>query len=150
MQKENNEVKEVHEKKFHKENKDNRENRKKLLEEKVRPVFQNHVITYRGSYSNTINSAKNSSSSIQVEREIDLMTNINVYGAAIWNNSGYDIGMDNHQYSLFRLKPSLINTSDYWLRNIENGYFLRVAMTGFSGNYSASLKNGVRPRFLIG
>ena len=48
MQKENNEVKEVHEKKFHKENKENRDNRKKLLEEKVISIGRVTKVTKGG------------------------------------------------------------------------------------------------------
>ncbi len=50
MQKENNEVKEVHEKKFHKENKENRDNRKKLLEEKVISIGRVTKVTKGGRH----------------------------------------------------------------------------------------------------
>ncbi len=73
-------------------------------------------------------------------------------------SSGYDIGIDNRQYAIFRLKPEYINSYgntrfQYWLKSVS-------IARGFADadDYGASHSNwrgasdalGVRPRFLIG
>ena len=85
------------------------------------------------------------------------MSEVNVYGTTVWSSSGYDTGIDNHQYAIFQLKPEFINSYEnarfhYWLKSVSGAtQFAGVGGWGDSyGVWSASYVHGVRPRFLIG
>ncbi len=130
-------------------------------------AFGNHIIEYRSILSNRVNTeAVNQSGGKWLgasdewgwySRKIDLMSEVNVYGATVWSSSGFDTGIDNRQYAIFHLKPEFINSDGktrfhYWLKDVSG-------VTGFAGVYgyggSADSWNafnsiGIRPRFLIG
>ncbi len=97
-------------------------------------------------------------------RKLDLMSEVNVYGTTVWSSSGWDVGADNKQYAIFRLKPELINKSVsaisgattgnywYWLKAVVSSTnFASVAGDGgvFLESASNPTHRGVRPRFLI-
>ncbi|MCI9280247.1 MAG: hypothetical protein HFJ02_05575, partial [Bacilli bacterium] len=75
----------------------------------------------------------------------------------VWSSSGYDTGIDNRQYAIFRLKPEIINSYDktrfhYWLKSVSDATrFADVYGYGYSDRHwgGASTVLGVRPRFLI-
>ena len=92
------------------------------------------------------------------ESQIDLMSEVNVYGFRAFSSNGFDTGIDNMQYAIFHIKPQLINSGNsrtrfaYWLKDVTNSKsFARVANSG-SSHYAiaSSTQFGVRPRFLIG
>ena len=92
-----------------------------------------------------------------VSRKIDLMSEINVYGVSIWSSSGFDVGLDNQQFSLFRLKPELKNATlngtyyNYWLKDIANKFgFVFSGGWGESEYANASAELAIRPSFLLG
>ncbi len=147
-----------------------------ILNDYIVPVFENHVITYQNLITSTFNSSMinkwggvklkdgivtgdGAASSMEwVDSQIDLMSEVNVYGYSIMSSSFYDIGIDSQQYAIFRLNPKTINTSEknkrygYWLKGVcSSGDFVTVSGDGNPGWLLASLPNaGVRPRFLIG
>ncbi|MCI9280118.1 MAG: hypothetical protein HFJ02_04905, partial [Bacilli bacterium] len=130
-------------------------------------TFGNHIIEYRSILSNRVNTEAINQSGGKwagasdewgwYTRKIDLMSEVNVYGATVWSSSGFDTGIDNRQYTIFQLKPEFINSDGktrfhYWLKDVSG-------VTGFAGVYgyggSADSWNafnsiGIRPRFLIG
>ncbi len=131
-------------------------------------AFGDHLIEYRNLLSNRVNTEAINQSEGRwagasdewacYTRKIDLMSEVYVYGTTVWSSSGYDIGIDNRQYAIFRLKPEYINSYgntrfQYWLKSVS-------IARGFADadDYGASHSNwrgasdalGVRPRFLIG
>ncbi len=133
----------------------------------VTPAFKDHVLTYQNLLTKHVIGERVSSFGVVgdgasshydwYDRQIDLMSEMNVFGAPIFSASGYDTGIDNRQYAIFRLNPSLM-TSDgagyrfnFWLKNVVNSeYFALARYRGSSEYMPASQGQGVRPRFLIG
>jgi hypothetical protein len=136
-----------------------------VLSTYITPVFGEHVLTYQAILTNSVNtSAYNrfgtntgaSNGWTWYIRSLDLMNENQVYGSIVWSSSGYEIGADNVQFPLFRLKPKFIvegNKSRYWLRNVaSSSLFAHVSYKGDSGanGNNASNSEGVRPCFYIG
>ncbi len=135
-----------------------------VLETYIRPAFKDHIIQYRNILSNKVNiEATNripgtkgaSSANDWYDRELDLMSEVNVYGTTVASSGIYDTGIDNRQYAIFRLKPEFINSYGtsrywYWLKDVASSiFFAGVYADGVSyANYASSLL-GIRPRFLI-
>ena len=140
-----------------------------VLETYINPVFGSHVLEYRNLLSNSMdNTRANRTSFINgaasdwgwYTRKLDLMNEVQVFGTIAWSSSGIEVGSDNTQFPLFRLRPIYINVQRncYWLRNIvSETHFVDVELDGFTGLYGASLTNntftnqafGVRPYFYI-
>ncbi len=134
-----------------------------ILSTYIKPVFEEHVIKYRNLLSKSVNleatnkypGTKGASNSWDwYDRELDLMSEINVYGSIITSSSLYDIGIDNRQYAIFQLKPEFVNgvgRFNYWLKDVScSTSFVGVFSNGNSDTYNASNSRGIRPRFLIG
>lgn len=114
-------------------------------------------MTFRNLLTNSIDSNGISASWEWYESQIDLMSEINVYGSNINSSSRYDTGIDNRQYALFQLKPELMNSNGkdiafgYWLKNISSRTnFSYITGDGHSSNINSAASQRVRPRFLIG
>ena len=138
-----------------------------VLNTYVKPVFNNHVLTYNTLLSNSVNATILSGAGGRwqgssdgwgwYESQIDLMSEANVYGVNVYSSSIYDTGIDNRQYAIFQLRPELINTDGtshrfgYWLKNVFTATNFAVA-DGYSYSHASSAFNSynVRPRFLIG
>ncbi len=128
--------------------------------------FGSHIIEYRNLLTSHVNTeAVNQSGGRWAgasdewgwyTRKIDLMSEVNVYGTTVWSSSGFDTGIDNHQYAIFQLKPEFISSYDktrfhYWLKNISDvTRFARVSLGDAYDLWTGpSSPLGVRPRFLI-
>lgn len=139
----------------------------RVLNDYVLPAFGNHVLVYNTLLTTSVdkNVPSNAGSGWTGssnewewhESQLDLMSETNVYGSDKCSSSFFDTGIDNRQYAIFALKPSLINTDGkgrfwYWLKNVSSGSsFARVTGHGYSDAYNAcELDLGVRPRFLLG
>ena len=96
-------------------------------------------------------------------RYLDIMNEVQATGATEFSSSGYDIGIDNIQFPLFRLRPEFTivynsNThsnstrSTYWLRAVvSSSLFACINYDGSSGYGGANDSTyGVRPYFYIG
>ena len=130
-----------------------------ILEDKILPVFGEHVLTYSTILSNSVDVEALNFSGGQKKgasnghswynRQVDLMNEINVYGTSILASSYHDNTLDNHQYALFKLRPNLISSS--WLRTVANASeFSFINSNRNVETLKASSLAGVRPRFLIG
>lgn len=121
----------------------------------IRGMFGNHLIKHRQLLSNATTDGE-ASGWIWVDSEVDLMSEIMVYGSVVWGEStiggsGYNIGVGKSQLPLFALNPQSINNrQSYWLRDVVSAtHFARVSYDGTATYYSASLALGVRPAFSI-
>ena len=133
-----------------------------ILSTYITPVFGSHVLTYRTTLTNSVNTsaynrfgsyngASNGWDSYTVS--LNLMNENQVFGSIVWSSSGYETGTDNVQFPLFVLKPEFINKPkmQYWLRNVTNYMcFSVIDGGGASGVLHASGSSGVRPYFYIG
>ncbi len=136
-----------------------------ILKDYVIPVFdEKHIIKYTNlladqmeqSRSNQLGTPTGASSSwAWYDSQIDLMSEVNVYGSTVWSSSGYDVGIDNRQYAIFKLKPEFINSDGntryyYWLKAVVSfQLFASSYVTGEASISYAAHENYVRPRFLI-
>ncbi len=136
-----------------------------ILKNYIEPVFGENIITYTnlladqydGNRSNQYGTTNGGASSgwAWYDSQLDLMSEVNVYGSTVWSSSGYDIGIDNRQYAIFKLKPEFINSYGttrfhYWLKAVAlSTGFAGVGDGGVADAYAASYSHGVRPRFLI-
>ncbi len=137
-----------------------------ILNKYIKPVFKTHIIEYENLLSdkmneNSVNQTGQDNGSASgwgwYKSQLDLMSEVNVYGSTGWSSSGYDIGIDKYQYALFKLNPKLINsdlnnkTISYWLKGVvKKDSFTAVSYTGTEASAKANdATMGVRPRFLI-
>lgn len=131
-----------------------------VLSDYILPIFSSHVIEHEELITNSIDDTgfnrhgSNSGCSNNWTWEtinIDLMNEVQIFGSIVWSSSGYDIGIDNVQFPLFRLLPqSVSNNSRFWLKTIStNSKFVCVGSSGASDEYDASIINYIRPYFLI-
>ncbi len=121
----------------------------------IRGIFGTHLVKHRQIHSNAIIDGK-ASGWAWIDSEVDLMSEIMVYGSVVWGKStiggsGYNIGVGKSQLPLFRLNPRMINTrQSYWLRDVVSAtHFALVYYSGYAYSYHASLAIGVRPAFSI-
>ena len=147
----------------------------KTLDETILPKYiapdftkdgKSHILEYQNLLSNTVDDTRSNQFVLSdgvssrwewVDRKLDLMSEVNVYGTIIASSSMYDIGLDNRQYAIFQLRPDLINQDLdgnrywYWFKAVTNSTnFALVTNRGsVHGGYNASVSGGVRPRFLI-
>lgn len=130
-----------------------------LLEE----VFGTHLLTFRSLITNSVNTSANSAAGAGwtgsangwewVDMKLQLLSEIQVYGANVFSSSGYDTGIDNIQLPIFALNPNfkIANRVWYWLKNIAGAsHFCGVSGYGDADPYYASRTGGVRPLFLLG
>ena len=135
-----------------------------VLENYIKPTFDGHVIKTRNLLADVMDPNRSnqwglttgaSSGWAWYDSELDLMSEVNVYGSTVWSSSGYDIGIDNRQYAIFKLKPEFINSYgdkrfNYWLKAVADSTdFAVVGVDGIATTSFASNSLGVRPRFLI-
>ncbi len=139
-----------------------------ILTNKITPDFKNHILSYSNYLTNEIDKDSSnmygsthlgaSSNWSWINRQVDLMSEVNVFGTTIWSSSGYDIGLDNRQYAIFQLKPEFIsqdlfgNRYWYWLKAVTSASgFAYVGSNGDAGSElsASNTDGGIRPRFLI-
>ena len=88
-----------------------------------------------------------------IDAQAILMSEVEVYGSAVWSSSGFDTGNANHQFELFVNSKSAINnrTAWWWLKDIASASGFCICGSGgnsvCSGAGNAS--GCVRPRFVI-
>ncbi len=134
----------------------------KVLMDYIEPDFKDvagksHVITYRNLVTTEVTNGVSTKTQWE-DRQLDLMSEANVYGMIVASSSAHDIGIDNQQYAIFQLRPELIYMFSgirnwYWLKGVGNSscftivYHYGMANAALAGSLDA-IK--VRPRFLIG
>ena len=120
---------------------------------KVEAMFGSHILKHRELITSAIVSDYPSSMS-WVDSTVELLSEIMLYGSAIWgvNTNGYNIGTMYPQLMLGWMDPSrTVNRVTYWLRDIySNTNFAAVSPSGTANTYKASYSSaGVRPFFLL-
>ena len=138
----------------------------------INPVFSGHVLSHKAFLTNDVctNVASSGYSGWfgaacgwnWYDRQVDLMNEVQVSGTMVYSSSGLDVGADNIQFPLFRLRPEFIIAYDratnsspsresYWLSSVaENLAFVTLNGEGRGATILASTSRGVRPYFYIG
>lgn len=125
---------------------------------KVNSAFSGHVLSHYFYLSNTVASGKVTGST-QVQQDVVLMSERNVYGQSIISSECNDGSAgpnwstyDRTQFPLFLLTPEFIQKerSHYWLRDVVSASsFVLVGSYGDAGWVSAHAFSRVRPAFSI-
>lgn len=123
---------------------------------KIKAAFPGRVLKHRKLLSNATVDGK-ASGWAWVDSEIDLMTEVMVYGSVVWGEStiggsGYNIGVGKTQLPLFRFRPDMISMRSHviWLSCVVSATnFASVHHNGFAYDDIAGYAYGVLPAFSI-
>ena len=135
-----------------------------VLSTYITPVFgSSHILSHRVMLTNSISASAESmgygpwtgatNGWNWYDRQVDLMNEVQVTGTTVFSSSGHDVGTDNIQFPLFRLRPEFMNKGRawYWLSSVVNSSdFALMHSSGLNSHYLASGSYGVRPYFYIG
>ena len=116
-----------------------------------------HILSHRLYLDKTTNTNGYVTAKEWLDATVELMTEQNVYGGALFDNGmngiafAYKHEVDKSQYPLFAFRPDMIsNRQTFWLRNVCSAVnFAYVAGDGFAGTHNAFDPLGVRPAFCI-
>lgn len=129
---------------------------RKYLHDTVQPAIKTdfgstHVLSYRALYPTTYSSGV-ATGWAWTDACVELMSEMEVYGAQVWESSPYEVGHSARQLDLFRIDPSFkYNRSSWWLRGVISGSWAAcVSRYGYADWGTASGVRGVRPLSLIG
>ncbi len=88
-----------------------------------------------------------------IDAQAILMSEVELYGSAVWSSSGFDTGNANHQFELFANSKSAINCRSawYWLKDVASASEFCYCNSYGVSNFSVAGNSGgcVRPRFVI-
>lgn len=111
-----------------------------------------HVLSHRELISNTM--ANGAASNWEwVDSQVEIPSEMMMYGSTVWGNSGYNTGMNYPILPLAAVRPDLVcNRETYWLRDVASAsWFAIVNYNGAAAYVGASATEaGVRPYFLLG
>ena len=109
-----------------------------------------HVLTYRDMLTTAVADGQ-ASGRAWTDCQVELMSEIMVFGTKVWGDSGFETGIISSQFPLFALNPETIHIrSYYWLRSIRSSNaFCDVSNSGFPNYTNASVPCGVRPFFFV-
>ena len=128
----------------------------------LQSTFGNHLLTKRELVSKTVDSSEaaaypgqtgNASDWEWKDSTVELLSEVEVYGATIWSSGGFNTGTADFQLPLFDLAPQYVNIGafDWWLRSVvDSADFAGVNSDGDALIVGAGDSDGVRPRWLIG
>ena len=85
------------------------------------------------------------------DSDVELMSEVQLYGTLVTSHSSFNVGTDNGQFPLFMLDRTTVhNKTNYWLRDVSsNNAFACIDTNGVANTSDASAAMGVRPYFCI-
>jgi hypothetical protein len=128
----------------------------------LKTVLNNHLLAYKTILPNAINASTPSmagagltgaSSAWAWETvELQLMSEVQVYGSTVWSSSAYDVGCDNKLLPVFKfINPIQFGRSLYWLRSVVSSTSFAICYSyGNAGFGGASAAHDVRPLIHFG
>jgi len=129
---------------------------RKYIKDTVRPAIRtdfgtSHVLSYRALYPSTYSSGV-ATGWAWVDADVELLSEVEVYGCRVWGNSGYEVGHSARQLDLYRVKPDAkYIRSRWWLRDVSSAtWACYVSRDGDADSWGASRVLAVRPLSLIG
>ena len=129
---------------------------RKYIKDTVRPAIRtdfgtSHVLSYRALYPSAYSSGA-ATGWAWVDADVELLSEVEVYGCRVWGSSAYEVGHSARQLDLFRVKPDFkCNRSNWWLRDVYSATGACIVDgNGNAGTGGASYVRAVRPLSLIG
>ena len=128
----------------------------------LKTALNNHLLSYRTILPHAIGASipsmagaglmGASSSWAWKTVELQLMSEVQVYGSTVWSSSAYDVGCDNKLLPVFKfINPTQFGRSSYWLRSVVSStYFAFCSSYGYAHTGGASHAYNVRPLILFG
>lgn len=118
----------------------------------IEGIFGSHILQHREVLSNATSGGL-ASGWAWYDRKVDLMCEHMLYGASVWGNGKYNVGIGARQLPLFRMAHNLIHAdrNNFWLRDVVSSTsFAYCHNSGFAATVGASYTgSGVRPYFLL-
>lgn len=117
-----------------------------------------HVLSHRELISNTVASGT-ASNWEWVDSQVEIPTEVMMYGSTVWDNSGYNTGANYPILPLAAVRPNFVvsrrsngDRENSWFRDVASASgFARVDNSGYAGYADAAAEwVGVRPYFLLG
>ena len=117
---------------------------------KLRNVLSTHMIERRILTSNAVSNGASSNWSWE-SQYLSLLSEVQVYGSAVWGNSGYDVGEACNKLPIFNYINFVAFSRDrFWLRAVASAsYFALADVNGRAYDLSASGVYWVRPLLYI-
>ena len=108
---------------------------------------ESFIPTHRGLYSNVNTSDGFPGGFVWRDMRVELMSEEQVFGHAIWGTGKFDIGTQSAQFKLFALdKTKITGDQSYWLTTVASqNSFAVVNYSGYADSVGASVSYGVRP-----
>jgi len=128
----------------------------------LRTALNNHLLSHRTVLSNAVNTSTPSMGGVGIKGaasgwewttvELQLTTEVQVYGTTVWSSSAYDVGVDNRQLPVFKfINPVHLGRNTFWLRSVVSSTFFAFCYGGgYAGYNGASGAAYVRPLILFG
>lgn len=115
-------------------------------------AFNGHLYQVRRLLTNGVDTNGQANSWAWSTCDVELMSEVMVYGGKVWGNSGNEVGCDMSILPLFALNPSVKMTrSNWWLRSIASATHFTIVNSYGSARYESAnyALGGVRPCFAI-
>lgn len=129
---------------------------RKYIKDTVKPAIitdfgSEHVLSYRALYPTTYSNGA-ATGWAWVDADVELLSEVEVYGCRVWGSSAYEVGHSARQLDLFRVKPDFKYRCSTWgLRDVSSATrACGVNGDGDAGDWNASNVRAVRPLSLIG
>lgn len=128
----------------------------------LRTALNNHLLSHRTILSNAVHTSTASMAGAGITGaasgwewttvELQLMTEVQVYGTTVWSSSAYDVGVDNRQLPVFKfINPVHLGRNSFWLRSVVSSTgFAYCLYGGYAGTGGASDALYVCPQILFG
>lgn len=120
--------------------------------ESLSTVLNNHLLSHRSLLSNAVNSSGVTSGWSWATVRLQLMNEIQIFGAKIWGNGGHEAGVDNKMLPVFSfISPVQFDRHTFSTRSIASGTdFAYCDNVGVASYHGASNSFYVRPIILFG
>ena len=128
----------------------------------LKTALGNHLLSHKTILPNAINASTPSMAGAGmagassgwgwVTTELQLMNEVQLYGATIWTSSAYDVGCDCEKLPVFNFINGVqYGRTYFWLRSVVSStYFAYCHAYGLANNSGASTAYSVRPLILFG
>lgn len=128
----------------------------------LKTALNDHVLSHRSWLTKSINKSTPSMAGAGLTGaanaaewatvDLQLMTEVQVYGTTVWSSSAYDVGTDNRKLPVFDfITPVQFGRNLFWLRSVVSStYFAFCHINGYATYNNASYTYCARPLIVFG
>lgn len=128
----------------------------------LKAALENHIVSHKTQLTTAVNASTPSmagagfmgaaSSVAMSDTELQLMSEVQLFGTTVLSSSWYDVMIDNEKFTVFNfVNTDFYDHSNFWLRPVVSSEaFAMCASTGAATGNNASASIGVRPIILFG